>query len=53
MKQKAVYQLSAKQIILLGFASALLAVGVVLILNNLNFFSSAEILSKHKVKISG
>jgi S1-C subfamily serine protease len=41
MKQKAVYQLSARQIVLLAFVSALLAVGVVIFLNNLNIFSTA------------
>ncbi len=41
MKQKAIYQLSAKQIILLSFASALLAVGVVIFLNNFSSLSSA------------
>ena len=41
MKQKAVYQLSARQIILLAFASALLAVGVVIFLNNMNILSTA------------
>lgn len=34
MSQKAVYQLSARQILLLAFASALIAVGAVLLVNN-------------------
>lgn len=41
MGQKAVYQLSAKQIILLAFASALLAVGVVVFFNNVGNLSGA------------
>ncbi len=41
MSQKAVYQLSAKQIILLAFASAILAVGVVIFFNNVSGLSSA------------
>lgn len=35
MSQKALYQLSARQILLLAFASALIAVGAVLFINNL------------------
>ena len=35
MSQKALYQLSARQILLLAFASALIAVGAVLFVNNL------------------
>ncbi|CAN5390032.1 trypsin-like peptidase domain-containing protein [soil metagenome] len=35
MSQKAVYQLSARQILLLAFASALIAVGAVLLVNNI------------------
>ena len=35
MSQKALYQLSARQILLLAFASALIAVGAVLLVNNL------------------
>ncbi len=34
MSQKAVYQLSARQILLLAFASAIIAVGAVLLVNN-------------------
>lgn len=38
MSQKAVYQLSARQILLLAFASAIIAVGAVLLVNNLGGF---------------
>lgn len=41
MSQKAIYQLSARQIILLAFASAILAVGVVIFFNNIGSLSSA------------
>lgn len=41
MSQKAVYQLSAKQILLLAFASAIVAVGVVIFFNNISGLSNA------------
>jgi S1-C subfamily serine protease len=41
MGQKAVYQISARQIVLLAFVSALLAVGVVIFFNNIGILSSA------------
>lgn len=41
MGQKAIYQLSARQIFLLAFASALLAVGVVIFFNNFSSLSNA------------
>ncbi len=41
MGQKAVYQLSGRQIVLLAFVSALLAVGVVIFFNNISGLSSA------------
>ncbi len=46
MSQKAVYQLSARQILLLAFASAIIAVGAVLLLNNLGGFWA----SKNEIK---
>lgn len=42
MSQKAVYQLSARQILLLAFASALIAVGAVLLINNIGGFWKSE-----------
>ena len=49
MGQKTVYQLSARQIVLLAFASALLAVGVVLFFNNVGGLSSAFQRNNEKV----
>ena len=41
MGQKAIYQLSARQIILLAFASAFLAIGAFLIFSNISRFAGA------------
>ena len=48
MSQKAIYQLSARQIILLAFASAILAVGVVIFFNNISGLSNAFQTDKNK-----
>lgn len=48
MSQKAVYQLSARQIILLAFASAVLAVGVVIFLNNVGGIGNAFLSNSNK-----
>ncbi len=48
MSQKAIYQLSARQIILLAFASAILAVGVVIFFNNIGGLSNAFQADKNK-----
>ncbi len=48
MKQKAVYQLSARQIILLGLVTAFAAVGLVIFFNNISSLSSAFQIEKNQ-----
>ncbi len=48
MKQKAVYQLSARQIILLALVTAFAAVGLVLFFNNISGLSSAFQIEKNQ-----
>ncbi|MGI8544215.1 MAG: S1C family serine protease [Aridibacter sp.] len=48
MKQKAVYQLSARQIILLGLVTAFAAVGLVIFFNNISSLTSAFQIEKNQ-----
>ncbi|MGI8668876.1 MAG: S1C family serine protease [Aridibacter sp.] len=48
MKQKAVYQLSARQIILLGLVTAFAAVGLVLFFNNISGLTNAFQIEKNQ-----